>query len=164
MEDDLTEYELQKKLQSLNKKFAKNINASLRGSTDEFVPLVIPAFQHGGRLFVSHPIGAGEGEFEGGNFMDFINKVKDVVSLPLKLATMPLQMIKSAVMGSGECEEDCKPRKPRKSCKGGADAGPVYAKVNKKPMVNLDNAYTDIGKVAPVVLPQLGRVIDFTKC
>ena len=118
MEDDLTEYELQKKLQSLNKNFAKNINASLRGSTDEFVPLVIPAFQHGGRLFVSHPIGAGEGEFEGGNFMDFINKVKDVVSLPLKLATMPLQMIKSAVMGSGECEEKIKCKSTtKKSCK-----------------------------------------------
>jgi hypothetical protein len=104
-------------------------------------------------MFYAHPIGAGE---SGGSFGDFLEGIKNVISMPLKLATMPLQLIKSAVMGSGVGHSKAAPKSKQKKV---ASADHIYTQVNKKPKDQQESSYVDIGEVAPVVLPQLGRVI-----
>jgi hypothetical protein len=129
--DGVPTLELQDYLRKKNAQYARDLDKSLRGSSEEFVPMVIP-MNIGGMNYLAHPIGAGE---SGAGFMDVI---KNIVSIPAKIATAPLQLAKSMV-GLGHSAS--KPKKEKKAKES------QYMTMTAPAPVNTEGAYTVLTNV-----------------
>ena len=124
--DDMPDKQLQNYLRKAYATNAKDMNKSLRGSSEAYVPMVIP-MNIGGMNYLAHPIGAGE---SGAGFLDTL---KNIASVPLQMALGPVLAVKKMI--GGKCKKSCK--KTCKVCKGGVQ--PV------------ENLYELPPPVAPVV-------------
>lgn len=85
--DDMPDKKLQNYLRKAYATNAKEMNKSLRGSSEEYVPMVIP-MNIGGMNYLAHPIGAGE---SGSGFLDYL-------PLPLRLPIMMAKAVANKVV------------------------------------------------------------------